>query len=123
MSDSYRRERTRAETPFTQWLGRQMTDNGLSLAELARRLGLKASSSVGDWRRGNSDPRPEYILALGKEFHTSPETILRLIAGGAVGSVADERRERLARLALEVADSDLEVAEALLRVYAEKRAR
>jgi transcriptional regulator with XRE-family HTH domain len=123
MSDSYRRERTMASTPFTQWLERQMAENGLSLAELARRLGLKASSSVGDWRRGNSYPRPEHILALAKEFRTAPETILRLIAGVPVGSPVDERRERLARLALEVEDSDLEVAEKLLRVYAEKRAR
>lgn len=108
--------RQEAARRFGLWLSRQLADQGMSGADLARRIGHD-SSIVSKWRRGQMQPAPESCREIARALVIPHDEVLRQ-AGHRAGDLIDPddaiRREIVALLPL-IPDELLRPLPAMLR--------
>jgi transcriptional regulator with XRE-family HTH domain len=111
---------------FSEWLRKQMEHEGLSIAGLARAMGV-AYTTVRNWLIGTATPRHKHIQALARLLHVReadvygailgldeqnpiPEDVYRVFQKFL--SLTPERRRRLERYVdLELADQQTDQQE------------
>ena len=72
-----------AGTRFDAYVKAAMSEQGLTLAELARRTGI-AASAWHAWFRGDHQPRRNSLVLAGRTLHRTPDQLAAAWSGGRV---------------------------------------
>lgn len=98
---------------FGEWIRQQRSDRGWSQADLARESGLYRSL-INNIENGVSEPAPKTLTALAKALNYEAQYLFELLGLLPQKAELSPIKRKLAHLAEDLPDSDVEIAITLL---------